>query len=149
MTLGGKMFRRGPADVLLAMEAWVLLAFFRICLAVVPVRRIIPMVLRRRSAKAGEGDVVSADSASVSAALRVQWAVGAAARYSVVDFVCFPQTLAGYTMLKWRGVSSTMVYGVARSPESKLIAHTWLMLADKTVLGGEGSAGFSEVERWS
>ena len=39
----------------------------------------------------------------VSAARRVRWAVSAIARHSVVEFVCFPQALAGYTMLRWRG----------------------------------------------
>jgi hypothetical protein len=38
---------------------------------------------------------------------------------------------------------------VARSPEGELIAHTWLTLGDRIVLGGEGSGAFSALERWT
>jgi hypothetical protein len=81
-------------------------------------------------------------------AVRVRWAVEAVVRHSPVRFVCFPQTLAGYTMLHRRGVQSTMVYGVARTAAGELIAHTWLMLGDKCLLGGEGAGEFTPVERW-
>jgi hypothetical protein len=42
-----------------------------------------------------------------------------------------------------------VVYGVARSPEGELQAHTWLMVGEKTVLGGETAGEFTAVERWS
>ena len=82
-------------------------------------------------------------------AKRVQWAVSAAARHSPVDFVCFPQALAGYTMLRRRSVPSTLVYGVARSAEGELAAHTWLMVGDRMVLGGEAAQEFTAIERWA
>jgi hypothetical protein len=66
-----------------------------------------------------------------------------------VEFVCFPQTLAGYVMLRRRGVPSTMVYGVARANGADLIAHTWLMVGEKIVTGGEGAEEFCPLERWS
>jgi len=66
-----------------------------------------------------------------------------------VEFVCFPQALAGYTMLRWRGVKSTVVYGVARSPEGELLAHTWLTVGERIVVGGEAAGEFTAVERWS
>ena len=146
MSLLGKIVRRGPADLLMAVEALVLLAFFRVCLALIPVRRIIRGMTR------GEPDAGGAresETEASAAALRVEWAVSAVARHSAVEFVCFPQTLAGYTMLRWRGVPSTMVYGVARSPEGELLAHTWLMVGDRIVLGGEAAGGFTAVERWT
>jgi hypothetical protein len=90
----------------------------------------------------------AAEEQTIEIARRVRWAIEAVARHSPIAFVCFPQTLAGYTMLRRRGVQSTMVYGVARSPASRLTAHTWLMVGDKVVLGGEGSAQFTPVERW-
>ena len=152
MTLLGKMVRRGPADLLLAAEALALLVFFRVCLAAVPVRRIIGTITRGHAEMGGrEAEAkASADGGASSAiARRVRWAVSGAARHSVVEFVCFPQTLAGYTMLRRRGVASTMVYGVARSPEGELQAHTWLTVGDRTVLGGEEAAEFTAVERWT
>jgi hypothetical protein len=150
MTLLAKIARRGPADLLLAAEALLLLAFFRACLALVPVRKIIGMVTRSHvDANDGDGAAGAESEESLAIARRVQWAVSAVARHSPVAFVCFPQTLAGYTMLRWRGVPSTMVYGVARSPSGELKAHTWLDVGDRNVLGGEGSGGFTPVERWT
>ena len=150
MSLLGKTVRRGPADLLMAAEALVLLVVFRVCLAFVPVRKILRGITRGEAGgKVDAGTAAGSEAEVMSAARRVEWAVSAVARHSVVEFVCFPQTLAGYTMLRWRGVPSTMVYGVARSPEGELLAHTWLMVGDRIVLGGEAAGGFAAVERWS
>ena len=136
MTLLGKIAERGPADWLMAAEALVLLAAFRVCLAMLPVRRIIGAIAQGKAgAQAGQANIAESDAA---AARRVQWAVSAAARHSAVEFVCFPQALAGYTMLRRRGVRSTVVYGVARSPEGELLAHTWVDGGGADGAGGRG-----------
>jgi hypothetical protein len=139
--------RRRPKELLLAAEALLLLALFRVCLALVPVRRIL-RVVTHGSASAIESAPVAPEEREAAIALRVRWAVEAVARNSPVMFVCFPQTLTGYTMLRRRGVQSTMVYGVARTEAGDLTAHTWLMVGDRCVLGGEGSEQFTPVERW-
>jgi hypothetical protein len=151
MRLTGRIVRRRPAELLLAVEALLLLVFFRVCLVVVPVHRIILTITRGPAVKDTDEETAAKNDAERTAeeiARRVRWAVEAIARHSPIAFVCFPQTLAGYTMLRRRGVASTMVYGVARSPVNKLTAHTWLMMGDRVVLGGEGSAQFTPVERW-
>ena len=143
MSVVRAMGRRGPADLLLAAEAAILLGFFRICLAIMPVRRILRMITGghpHAPQAAGEREL--------AAARRVQWAVSAVARHAFVEFVCFPQTLAGYTMLRCRKVPSAMVYGVMNSEDGNLLAHTWLVVGEKIVIGGEAAAGFVEVERW-
>jgi hypothetical protein len=138
--------QHGVAEWGIAAEAFVLLAFFRMCLAVVPVHRIVRAVTQERvGVGAGEGE---ASQRYLAIAMRVRWSIEAVDRHSPAKFVCFPQTLAAYAMLRWRGVASTIVYGVARSPEDKLIAHTWLLVGDRAVVGGEGSGAFAEVERW-
>jgi hypothetical protein len=147
MTLLGKVVRRKPAELFLTAEALMLLAIFRVCLAVVPVRRIIGAITHGQRAQTSDDAEVAESSAS--AARRVEWAVSAAARHSIVEFVCFPQALAGYTMLRWRGMPSTIVYGVARSPEGELRAHAWLTVGDRMVLGGEAASEFTALERWS
>jgi hypothetical protein len=145
MTLIGKAIKRRPADLLLAAEAAVLLVVFKVCLVLLPVRRILGAVTHGR-----KGEVEAApSSAAIDFARRVQWAVSAVARHSIVEFVCFPQALAAYVMLRWRGVASTIVYGVARSDEDELMAHTWLMVGDAMVVGGEAAADFTELDRWS
>jgi hypothetical protein len=140
------MRRRGLADWALAAEALVLLAGFRAALAMVPVRRIIGAIARGR-ADQGKGELNAIQTRLT--VRQVQWAVMAAARHSIVEFVCFPQALAGYTMLRRRGVPSTLVYGVARSAEGDLLAHTWLTVGDETLLGGETAQEFIAIERWS
>jgi len=138
-----KIVGRDAGEWALAAEALLLLAGFRVALAVVPVRWILRGIARGGAAGDGAGN-----ERGRAIAVRVRWAVEAVARHSVVRFVCFPQTLAGYVMLRQRGVAGTMVYGVARSGAGELIAHTWLMLGDKGVLGGEGAGAFTVVERW-
>ncbi len=133
----------------MALEALVLLAAFRAALAVIPVRRILKAVCRGSTRSVPEANQPLSVGA-VALALRVRWAVEAAARNSPVEFVCFPQSLAAYVMLRRRGVSSTIVYGVARSPAGELIAHTWLTAGDeRAVVGGEGSETFQPIERWT
>ena len=148
MTLLVKIIRRHPEDLLLAAEAFVLLAFFRVCLALLPVRRILRIAMRGDAAMRDATEPADALQAT-RLARRVHWAVSAISRNSAMEFVCFPQTLAGYTMLRWRRVASTLIYGVTRSAEGELIAHTWLTVGDRIVVGGEGSGDFTPVERWS
>jgi len=139
-----RLMGRRPAEWIMAAEALALLAFYRARLAVVPVKRTIARMTKGRV----NGVPVAYDAASLEVATRVRWAVEAAARHSPVEFVCFPQTLAGYAMLRRRGVRGTMVYGVMRSKDGELIAHTWLMMGERVVLGGEGAGEFGVVERW-
>ena len=140
------MTRRGLADWMLAAEALVLLAVFRVVLACVPVRRIIAAVTR---GCAGGTPPTEDTNQTGTIARRVQWAVIAASRHSRVEFVCFPQALAGYTMLRRRGLPRTLVYGVARSPAGELVAHTWLMSGEQMLLGGDAAREFTEIERWT
>jgi hypothetical protein len=147
MSVLANKVRRRPADLLLAAEALLLLALFRVGLAVIPVRRIIGVVARGK-AEPHEPDGKTLGEREMIAALRVQWAVRAVGRHFPVEFVCFPQTLAAYVMLKWRGLTSTIVYGVGRSPDGDLLAHTWLQMGEGYVVGGEESEGFTPIERW-
>jgi hypothetical protein len=148
MALLRKMARRPAADLLLAGEALALLAVFRAALWVMPVRKIIGAVTRGRADKSNRSKVGETSQTRLTAR-RVQWAVSAAARHSAVEFVCFPQALAGYTMLRRRSVPSTLVYGVARSPAGELLAHTWLVVGEDIILGGEAAKDFTPIERWT
>jgi hypothetical protein len=147
MTLSAKIARRPPSDLLLAAEAFLLLTIYRICLALIPVRTIFRTITRGHAAD--PAPQVPPTEPILTQALRIRWAVEAVTRNATTPFVCFPQTLAGYTMLRLRGIPSTMVYGVAHSPEGDLIAHTWLTIGDRIVLGGEGSAAFTPLDRWT
>ncbi|GAC1414462.1 MAG: lasso peptide biosynthesis B2 protein [Acidobacteriaceae bacterium] len=143
-----RLARRTPAEWLLAGEAFVLLSLFRVALRMVSVRRIITTLCRGRAPDAVQAGA-PIEAATREVALRIRWAIESVSRNSPARFVCFPQSLAGYLMLRRRGVPSTIVYGVARSDAGALIAHTWLTVGDRTVVGGEGSEAFSPIERWS
>jgi hypothetical protein len=148
MSSTARIDSRGPADLLRLTEAMTLLAFFRVCLLAMPVRSILRAITHGKLPTPQPGTSLL-DENELTAARRVQWAVRAAARHSPVEFVCFPQTLAAYVMLRWRGLASTIVYGVARSPGGALLAHTWVEMGEGYVVGGEESEGFSPLERWS
>jgi hypothetical protein len=140
-----RIARRRPADWGLAFEALLLLTSFRLALAWFPASTILGRLTRGAGAEAA----YNATGQQMRMVRRVQWAVSAAARHSPVEFVCFPQALAGYWMLRRRGVAATLVYGVARSQTAELQAHTWLSVGESIVLGGETAERFTPMERWT
>lgn len=140
--------RRKPAELLLSTEAFLLMAVFRISLRLVPFRRILRAISRPQPDKDLDANPFNTPGV-LETALSVRWAIESVSRNSPARFVCFPQSLAGFVMLRRRGIPSTIVYGVGHSHVGNLIAHTWLTLGDRTVVGGEGSEQFEPIERWS
>jgi hypothetical protein len=138
MSVVAKIARHGFADLALVSEAILLLAVARLALKAVPVR-----VLDRYFSKAPNASPPPSDRPVIG---RVRWAVTAAARHAPIQFVCFPQAIACQSMLRRRGIPSTMYYGVAHSPEGVLEAHVWLMTGDRYIVGGETAAGFKVVK---
>lgn len=131
-------WRRLPmARRLLLLEAFASLVAARVALALLPVRVIFRWLgspLRRARARA-QSDIAE----------QVRWAVLTAARYGPGTFVCFPQALAAHAMLRRRGIPSVMHYGVRRSLDQQLRAHTWLEVGERMLLGGEGAPLFVPV----
>jgi hypothetical protein len=130
----------------LLLEAFAALAIARWALVLLPVRWIFRWLespvggarsggARSGNPNAGEPDVVE----------RVRWAVLTVARYGPVSFVCFPQALAAHAMLRRRGIGSIMHYGVRRSADRKLRAHTWLEVDHRMLLGGESALLFAPI----
>lgn len=142
-----KVARRQPIDIFLSAEALFFLILFRIGLRLLPFRRILRSITRHKSDV--QPVLASPDPEAYNTALRVRWAVEAVSRNAPAGFVCFPQALAAYSMLRRRGISSTIVYGVGHSHIGKLIAHAWLTLGDRVVVGREGFEGFQPIERWT
>jgi hypothetical protein len=138
----GKSLRRrlvevGPGGVWLLAKAFFLLAAARVSLRWIPVKKIVAWKQRpmERLAKSGQIEVCA----------KVRWAVLTAARYSPVQFVCFPQCLAAAELLRSQGIASRLHYGVARG-EGRLMTHTWLEAADRIVIGGEVAGDFSTLD---
>ena len=125
----------GLAGVALLGKTWWLLLAARLALRWVPVKKIVAWKQRPLVAKAHAAD----------AAGRVRWAVLVAARYSPVEFVCFPQCLAAAELLRGQGIASRLHYGVKREGD-KLLTHTWLEADGEMVIGGEVAGEFSELD---
>ena len=126
-----------PSDVALLAEAGIMLTFFRIALRFFSVQRLTSWM--------GKGEPAHPavkDERTLTTVRRVEWAVGATVRHAPFTFVCFPQSLAAYFMLRRRRIHSKMFYGVTRE-EQQLKAHTWIKVGDRTVVGGEAESLFT------
>jgi hypothetical protein len=143
---GGERIRRRPWNrwrTLPGKKRWLLLEAFatllaaRCALALLPVRWIFRWL---------ESPLRNADASTASdIAERVRWAVLTVARYGPLSFVCFPQALAAHAMLRRRGIQSIMHYGVRRSADRRMRAHTWLEVDHRMLLGGESALLFAPI----
>jgi hypothetical protein len=126
-----------PADIGLAIEAGCMLTFFRIALNFLPVQR-----LTRWMSRAQKNSSSISRQKEAQILRRVEWSIGAVVRHFPVTFVCFPQSLTAYFMLRRRHVSSQLFYGVAREA-NQLKAHTWIKVGDRIVVGGDAASSFT------
>jgi hypothetical protein len=129
--------QRTLADIALAVEAACMLTFFRLALNFLPVQRLTTWM---------GTDAQALSSVSHSKALetirRIEWSIGAVVRHGPLTFVCFPQCLAAYFMLRRRHIASKLFYGVTRDAD-QLKAHTWVKVGDRTVVGGDVESEFT------
>ena len=134
--LASRFFALSPADAALLAEAAALLVFFRIALRFFSVQRLTAWMGGRAAGELPDG------GRRRQIIRRVEWAVGVIVRHAPWTFVCFPQSLAAYFMLRRRHVGSKLFYGVTRE-EKVLIAHTWIKVGERTVVGGEPEPRFT------
>ena len=132
-----RMMQLAPADIALAAEAACMLTFFRAALNFLPTQRLTAWMGRpdQRRASAFSSDCHADHSSG-------EWSIDAVVRHAPLTFVCFPQCLAVYFMLRRRHIASKLFYGVARDA-GQLKAHTWVKVGDRTVVGGEVESHFT------
>jgi Uncharacterised nucleotidyltransferase/Transglutaminase-like superfamily len=126
-----------PADIGLALEAGLMLTFFRIALNFLPVQKLTAWMSRGNTERVW----LPQERANV-ATHRIEWSIETVVRHAPVTFVCFPQCLAAYFMLRRRHVASRLFYGVAREA-NQLKAHTWVKVGDRTIVGGDVESHFT------
>jgi hypothetical protein len=132
-----RIVRTRPADLALAIEAGFMLTFFRIALSFLPMQKLTAWMSR--------ANLVEPSLSQRRQALilrRIEWSIDAVVRHAPLNFVCFPQCLAAYFMLRRRRIASKLFYGVTRD-EDQLKAHTWVKVGDRTVVGGEVESRFT------
>jgi Uncharacterised nucleotidyltransferase/Transglutaminase-like superfamily len=135
-----RFFRLRLTDVALLTEAAIMLTFFRAALRFFPVERFTTWM--SQGAPSNEEQDLRLNDGAISTIRRVEWAVGAIVRHTPLTFVCFPQSLAAYFMLRRRHIASKLFYGVARE-QQQLKAHTWIKVGDRTVVGGDVESQFT------
>jgi Uncharacterised nucleotidyltransferase/Transglutaminase-like superfamily len=125
------------ADIGLAIEAGCMLTFFRIALNFLPVQKLTRWMSRPQKTSA-----LISEQKEAQILRRVEWSIGAVVRHFPVRFMCFPQSLTAYFMLRRRHISSQLFYGIARDA-NQLKAHTWIKVGDRIVVGGDAASSFT------
>jgi hypothetical protein len=128
---------RSPADLALAIEAGCMLIFFRIALSFLPVQKLTAWMSRTDAQQVAVSPGMAAEILR-----RIEWSIDAVVRHAPLTFVCFPQCLAAYFMLRRRHIASKLFYGVTRDADH-LKAHTWVKVGDRTVVGGDVESHFT------
>ena len=78
---------------------------------------------------------------------RVGFAVRSAANNVPWRSDCFPQSIAGWMLLRHHGYGSTIHLGIERSGEADLVGHAWLTCGGTVVMGGEELDRYAEIHR--
>jgi hypothetical protein len=123
----------------LLLEAALLLLAARAALRLFPFRWIVRAVSRPPAIR--QLDEIAAQAL----VRRVSWAVRAGARHGIGRAVCFPQGIVAQVMLARRGISCTLHYGVAKSPQGELEAHVWVRAGACAVVGCESADRFTPL----
>jgi Uncharacterised nucleotidyltransferase/Transglutaminase-like superfamily len=136
-----RILQLAPADIGLAIEAGCMLTFFRVALNFLPIQKLTAWMGKPTSKPAGTPPKTHFEN-EAQTLRRIEWSIDAVTRHFPVTFVCFPQCLAAYFMLRRRHIASKLFYGVAREA-NQLKAHTWVKVGDRTVAGGNVESGFT------
>ena len=124
------------SDKVLFLEALVLLSAAAAATRLLPFSRISSLATRpiRGLRKTSNDD-------ELQIAARIRWAVITGARFAS-NARCLQQAIVAQSMLRRRGVPSTLYYGVAPN-SSGISAHAWLRAAGDDIVGVESAADFA------
>jgi len=136
----GKFRQLPAADQWLVVRAAFWLGIARIRLAITPFRRLSEGLARDADASSAEADPEYVE--------RVGYAVRAAASNVPWRSDCFPQTIAGRTLLSRNGYATTIHLGVEKNGQGDIAGHAWLTCGDEVVVGGENLNRYTEMYRF-
>ena len=125
-------------EYLLFTEAWILLHLTKACIIILPFKKLASSLGRSQQETdfSSTGDTVALD---------ITHAVRRAARFTIHASKCYDQALTGKLMLKYRKVSSTIYFGLAKDQDSGLSAHAWLRAGSIIVTGKPAMSKFTPV----
>jgi hypothetical protein len=146
-----------PAQRWLFVEATVWLGLLRAATLTLPYRRVAALLRLTQSAAsdgspglavspAGPGPGSGGHEAGLTGVTGVTgWALAAAAARTPWHSTCLVQSLAGYLILRRRGVPSVVYLGVAKDPAGEFMAHSWLRCGDVIVTGRGGHQRYATI----
>jgi hypothetical protein len=137
-----KLWQLSWADRFLLVEAWIQLGAARFTLLTTPFRRIAPRLGRQQRPPPAP---TQGGSTFLPTAARVAWAVETMSRHTPWESACLAQAIAGKYMLRRRGVASALYLGTRKDEHSQLLAHAWLRVGARIVLGGSGHDTFTAL----
>ena len=132
------------SDRRLFVEAVIWLGVARLALLVVPFRWILPF-LGRHMAESPQ----TTESEHKEIAERISWVVQTASRHMPWECKCLTQAIACKSMLKRRGLRTTLYLGAAKGGEENLKAHAWLRTGDLIVTGARDIDRFIVVSTFA
>lgn len=101
-----------------------------LAIRLLPFRKVVSAATR--GAERDEGSAASQDEIA-----RIRWAVEACARRLPWKVVCFQKGVAMQTLLRRRGIATSLHYGVAQDQERGLSAHVWVTHGGEAIIGGD------------
>jgi hypothetical protein len=127
----GRFIRLPLQDVLLLLEATLVMTVAGIAVAVLPFRHL--GLIASCPVRGPE----PTDQARVIIVRRIRWAIVTATRRVPWRAWCFQQGLAAQLMLRRRGIPSVLFYGAGPNDQSGLSAHVWVCDGDVDVIGAD------------
>ena len=134
--------RLTSVEFALALEALALLALAGLALRLLPFR----WIAGRLGECAGAGSEEAPEAAAFTPAVKaVRQAIIRARRRAPWPATCLAQAMAGRIMLGWRGVGSSIHFGVRNA--DGFAAHAWLIAGGEAVIGTETAGRFKPIAR--
>ena len=140
----GRFLRLSSSDRRLFVEAAIWLGVARLALLMVPFRWITPF-LGRHMAESPQ----TTESEHKEIVERISRVVQTASRHMPWECKCLTQAIACKSMLKRRGLRTTLYLGVAKGSEENLKAHAWLRTGDLIVTGARDMDRFIVVSTFA
>ena len=128
---------------ILVVEAIVALGIARLGIAVLPSRWLARFFTREPNRPERSGE------ARQAVVTGVRRAIQAGARRLPGQTMCFPRAVAAQSMLRRRGIGTTLYYGAATSAEDGLTTHVWLQDQETGIVGHELAPRYRVLARYT
>lgn len=128
------------------LEALAFLAISRVVLALLPFR----IAIRGLGLRLADCQIVDIQGPPAPPVVPiVANAVRRAATVAPFRAVCLQQAVAAALMLRWRGFTAQIHFGVAKDESGKLIAHAWSRCRGEMVTGGAQAPEYQPISVFS